>query len=135
MVCSGFPVVETVTIAGVSPQYAPSKYTSPPDGTELIEKNPVPPPGITGNVAGATGCAGNVAGTTCVTGNVPGLTTGTSPVETMADDTATIAAKSAIIMITVECRIDIPSIGIMNTASGDYFKLPLLVVLYWLPVG
>ena len=73
---------------------------------ELIEKYPVPPPGITGNVAGATGCAGNVAGITCVTGNVPGLTMGTSPVETMADDTATIAVKSAIITKTVEYRID-----------------------------
>jgi hypothetical protein len=71
----------------------------------LIEKYPVPPPGITGNVAGATGCAGNVAGTTCVTGNVPGLTTGTSPVETMAEDTAAVATSSITITKMVLKRI------------------------------
>jgi hypothetical protein len=94
--------VETVTTTGVSPQNALSKYTSPPEGTELIEKYPCSLPG-----------AGSVAGTASVTGIV----------EIMAEETATEAASSRINTRRADERIRIiPPTGITEHAVLELFQ-------------
>jgi hypothetical protein len=98
----GVPVVDTVTTTGVSPQNALSKYTSPPEGTELIEKYPCSLPG-----------AGSVTGTASVTGTVV----------IMAEDTATEAASiSTIIRMAEDLNILLPPTAITEHAVPELFQ-------------
>jgi hypothetical protein len=105
MLWLGLPVVDTVITTGVSPQNEPSKYTSPYEGMEFIEKYPWFAPGS----------AGSVAGTASVTGKV----------ETMAEDTATVAASSNTIVRTIKDRMRKPPSVITENAVVNYFKLPI----------
>ena len=43
-VCEGLPVTYTGNVTGEVPLYEPSKYTDPPEGSEVIAKYPVSPP-------------------------------------------------------------------------------------------